>query len=239
MLYIFLIFSFTQLFLPCQASILTFRTQHGSFKQERILNKPKLDDSYQAELCKENCPCLSCNTTLRNPRKIINPYKELLQSRVAQKPFGTFCVKCAACLAVANEIQAIIENDNQEECEMDLTKRIEISEVILEKISHLCTNGFKNFNLRTYGEHEIFTNNFQCTEHIKTLVEANWTKKLREICSLYMSRIDVELIVSRVSEGMLNLTETFCRGSGIFRDCNNIKKHENITVPSLHGHCSC
>lgn len=45
-----------------------------------------------------------CNYTLLVPRKIINPYREAIANFVPQKPFGSFYLKCAACLAVANQV---------------------------------------------------------------------------------------------------------------------------------------
>lgn len=46
-----------------------------------------------------------CNVSLVSPKMIINPYKQLIQNSVQQKPFNSFYLKCAACLAVAEEVR--------------------------------------------------------------------------------------------------------------------------------------
>lgn len=47
-----------------------------------------------------------CNFTLVAPKMVINPYKSIIQNVVPQKPFNNFFLKCAACLAVAEEVSA-------------------------------------------------------------------------------------------------------------------------------------
>lgn len=46
-----------------------------------------------------------CNFTLAAPKMIINPYKLGIQNLVHQKSFGSFFLKCAACLAVAEQVR--------------------------------------------------------------------------------------------------------------------------------------
>lgn len=49
-----------------------------------------------------------CNYTLVSPKKVINPYKALMMNIVPQKPFGSFYLKCTACLAVANQVSVCV-----------------------------------------------------------------------------------------------------------------------------------
>ncbi|XP_050303373.1 uncharacterized protein LOC126741097 isoform X2 [Anthonomus grandis grandis] len=196
---------FTQFIFHTIPSILPFREHDQSIRRTKDAD----DDSLV--LIEAYYGCLGdCNITLPKPKKIINPYKEQLNSKVPPKPFGTFCIRCAACLAVANEVQVVIENVNQE-CETDPEKRNQLTYEIEQQIKNLCENGFRNFDLRLYKEHEIITNNFQCTSHVATAMDGNWTKKLRDICGLYISRIHLETITTNVLDSIGNLTDVFCR----------------------------
>ncbi|KAJ8955097.1 hypothetical protein NQ314_006980 [Rhamnusium bicolor] len=55
-----------------------------------------------------------CNLTLVAPKKVINPYKTEMRNFVPQKPFGSFYLKCTACLAVAHQIITTIESTIEE-----------------------------------------------------------------------------------------------------------------------------
>ncbi|XP_066246259.1 uncharacterized protein [Euwallacea similis] len=229
MSYLLILLAFTQFLLSCKPSLSPFRELNEDLQSKSNFIRKTSRDC--AKGCSSpHCCCSDCNRTLSNPKRIINPYRELFTSKVPPRPFGNFCVKCAACLAVASEIQNVIEEEN-EEYETDLTVKTRLFHDVKGGIMALCRNGFKNFDLRLYGNHGVFTNNFICTSHIVTAAQENWTKRLRQICSLYASRTDLETIVLSVLDSVTNLTETFCRGTGIFRDCINIKSHENITMP--------
>ncbi|XP_030755517.1 uncharacterized protein LOC115881931 isoform X2 [Sitophilus oryzae] len=150
-------------------------------------------------------------------------------SLVPQKSFGSFCVKCAACLAVANQIEHLIR-DLSYECETDPLKKKVLLENIVNHINTLCISGFKNFDLREYKSHHIITDDFRCTHHVESNMDGNWTKKLRELCKLYTSRVNIEDISFNVLDSVGNLTDTFCRSTGIFRDCLKINSHQNSTI---------
>lgn len=47
-----------------------------------------------------------CNFTLVAPKMVINPYRLIIKNTVQQKPFNNFYLKCAACLAVTEEVSA-------------------------------------------------------------------------------------------------------------------------------------
>ncbi|KAH1005175.1 hypothetical protein HUJ04_006205 [Dendroctonus ponderosae] len=219
---LFVILVFTHVFSGILPSLLPFgklstrlrkSTESNDSEGSRFSsNQPLLSETSlnQAE-CKENCGCLPCNLTLPKPKKVINPYKKQLSNRVAPRAFGSFCIKCAACLAVANEVQTVIEKGQH----------------------HKTFSGIFSFNLRAFEHHGILTDNFECTQHPGTVIEENWTKRLREMCNLYISRVDVTLLTSNTLDSIGNLTDMFCRGSGVFRDCSNIKTHRNISLP----HC--
>ncbi|XP_048524518.1 uncharacterized protein LOC125505206 isoform X2 [Dendroctonus ponderosae] len=253
---LFVILVFTHVFSGILPSLLPFGklstrlrkpTESNDSEGSRFSsNQPLLSETSlnQAE-CKENCGCLPCNLTLPKPKKVINPYKKQLSNRVAPRAFGSFCIKCAACLAVANEVQTVIEKVSQE-CETDMNKKKIVEEQTLESITRLCQTGFRK---QAFEHHGILTDNFECTQHPGTVIEENWTKRfcaklvricltligsrLREMCNLYISRVDVTLLTSNTLDSIGNLTDMFCRGSGVFRDCSNIKTHRNISLP----HC--
>lgn len=46
-----------------------------------------------------------CNFTLNAPKMVIQPYEFKNQNSVYQKTFSNIYLKCAACLAVANEVR--------------------------------------------------------------------------------------------------------------------------------------
>lgn len=74
----------------------TASIKSGSFKKKESL----IDAS------KTYASLDQCNYTLVAPKMLINPYKLLIQNTVQQKPFNSFYLKCAACLAVAEEVSA-------------------------------------------------------------------------------------------------------------------------------------
>ncbi|CAH1183311.1 unnamed protein product [Ceutorhynchus assimilis] len=242
MKFFYILLIFTQLFSCISVSYAPFREHDQSIRKAIDFDdSTTTPNREQCCGCRKDCYCLlNCNKTLPKPKKIINPFKYQLEQKVPQKPFGSLCVKCAACLAVASEIQNVIESASQE-CETDMENKKVLLQEIDEKINRLCKRGFTNFDLRSYGNHKIITNNFECTKHVTSSMDGSWTKKLRDICSLYISRADTKTISLTVLDSMGNLTDIFCRGTGIFRDCSNIKSHENIVLPTcntLKCHCS-
>nr|XP_023013643.1 uncharacterized protein LOC111503538 isoform X1 [Leptinotarsa decemlineata] len=166
-----------------------------------------------------------CNFSLIAPKKVINPYKKEIENLVQQKPFGTFCLKCATCLAVADQIaltiRRILENSKTENMGQDFA-----NEKLSEEINDLCTSGFKNFHLRKYNQSNLVTNKLKCTEHVITNMDGNWTKKLREKCKLYTSYMDLSHISNDYVNKTDELTKNLCSGSGVFRDCHNIELGE-------------
>lgn len=149
---LFIVLVFTQVFSSILPSLLPFGKRCAAPKSSdsnasasrRFSSNQSLtsETSLNQAGCLENCECLPCNLTLPKPKKVINPYKEQLTNRVAPRAFGSFCMKCAACVAIANEIQIIIERVSQE-CETDMDKRTIIEQETLESISRLCQTGFR------------------------------------------------------------------------------------------------
>ncbi|KAG5887599.1 hypothetical protein JTB14_025758 [Gonioctena quinquepunctata] len=168
-----------------------------------------------------------CNFTLIVPKKVINPYKNEFQNLVEQKPFGSFCLKCAACLAVAEQI-AITVQKTLTDSKIDEKGQDFANEELRKRINTLCTSGFKNFDLRKYDDNSLVTNKLKCTEHINTKMDGNWTKKLREMCNLYTSYMDLKHLSNDYVDKTGEITTNLCSGTGIFRDCQNIE-YEGIS----------
>lgn len=63
-------------------------------------------EPYHVKLVEEQvyAPFDDCNFTITKPKVVINPYKNQIKNLVRRKPFGSFCLKCAACLAIADEV---------------------------------------------------------------------------------------------------------------------------------------
>ncbi|XP_076257586.1 uncharacterized protein LOC143194778 [Rhynchophorus ferrugineus] len=192
----------------------------GKTKRQKEVAPPQIKP-IPSQNCDENCMCLTCNYTLPDPKKIINPYRMELKNYVPRKPFGSFCIKCVACLAVARQIEKIIRNLNYE-CEPEPLKKSVLTHVIMDTVRNLCSSGFKNFDLREYKNKTILTDDFRCSRHVETNMDGNWTKKLRELCQLYISRINLQTIGFTILDSCGNITDTICRGNGIFRDCFSI-----------------
>lgn len=149
-------------------------SESGQRSQDPLIDDFDAEDNFISnDEWSDGYYCVNCNDTLVKPKKVINPYRELLLSKVPPKPFGNFCAKCSACLAVAQEIQNIIEYE-VEECETDPDKKKVVYTNLKSQISKLCLEGFKNFDFRSYRSHGIFTNNHQCTTHIITPTQENW-----------------------------------------------------------------
>ncbi|KAJ8960630.1 hypothetical protein NQ318_013922 [Aromia moschata] len=117
-----------------------------------------------------------CDFTLISPKKVINPYRARMENHVPQKPFGSFYQRCAACLAVANQIGRIIESVTQDSNTI-VKDQESVNEDIAKNIGDLCSKGFKNYDLRKYDDTNLVTDNFKCTEHVGSNMDGNWTKK--------------------------------------------------------------
>ncbi|XP_018563453.1 uncharacterized protein LOC108904863 [Anoplophora glabripennis] len=151
-----------------------------------------------------------CNYTLVSPKRIINPYRTILMNIVPQKPFGSFYLKCAACLAVANQISRIVENIT----EQPKTRQIcqdSINKDVSNKVNGLCSQGFKNYDLRRCKEFSLVTDKFKCTEHVRSTMDGGWTKKLRELCSLYTAHMDLEHISNIYTNNTQELSSHLCK----------------------------
>ncbi|XP_060527089.1 uncharacterized protein LOC132702476 [Cylas formicarius] len=179
----------------------------------------KLNRNDDACFC-SSCLCPVCNVTLAAPKKVINVYRPQIENSVPPKPFGSFCAKCAACLAVAAEMQQVIDGFG-EECELDETKRKSLQRELSVKVTHLCRKGFKSYDSGSLGKYNITSDYLNCAYRLEN--NTNWTKKLRELCELYLSRIDLERLSNAVWNAGENLSKKLCRSSGIFRDCVDLK----------------
>jgi hypothetical protein len=85
---------------------------------------------------------LKCDFVMTNPKKVINPYRDEIRNYVQSKPFGSICLKCSMCLAIAKEMDKIFEEIS------DSNKSSKQSEVVVllnENIKYLCSHGFEKF----------------------------------------------------------------------------------------------
>lgn len=166
-------------------------------------------------------PLERCNYTLLTPKKIINPYKKELQNIVQQKPFGNFCLKCSACLAVADQISKIV-NKTIEDFKMSIIS-YNVTEKLIDDLDQLCEKGFRNYDLRKFQEMSFVTDKLDCTEHVNSVMDGGWTTKLRDLCKLYSLHIDFNNLSKDYERNTNEFFKILCSGHGVFRDCHNIE----------------
>ncbi|XP_057655311.1 uncharacterized protein LOC130893322 [Diorhabda carinulata] len=196
-------------------------------------------EPYHLKLVEEYvyAPFKQCNYSLKNPKIVINPYKEQIENLVQPKPFASFCLKCAACISVANEITKTLKTVIS-----DLNENLDFNKEVTNNINLLCTRGFKNFDLRKCNEDILITNKVLCTEHVRSNMDGSWTRKLREMCHLYTSYLDLNSTSYDFVVNLEELPNKLCRSSGIFRDCINIGEEtfKNLTSEiNLCEQCNC
>lgn len=115
MIYIYIYFIFTTFFVELVEAAKPFKRPSssecskkssivksiGSIKSSHQFNKEgEIIDASEAYAGPQHC-----NFTMIAPKLIINPYRMTIQNLVQEKPFGSFHVKCAACLAVAEQVE--------------------------------------------------------------------------------------------------------------------------------------
>ncbi|CAG9857867.1 unnamed protein product [Phyllotreta striolata] len=183
-------------------------------------------------------PFEASNFTLIKPKLVINPYKEKIQNFVRRKPFGSFCLKCAACVAIAREIVQTIHDsiDSLEDGETSIER---INGHINGSLKELCQNGFKNYGLRKFNDDCIITDKLACTEYVHSDMDGSWTKKLREMCKLFVSYMDLDNILNDAVDDLNALPQKLCSGSGIFRDCVNVGAENYTKVLESSSGCNC
>ncbi|XP_044259707.1 uncharacterized protein LOC123008134 [Tribolium madens] len=162
---------------------------------------------------------LKCNFLMTNPKKVINPYKNDIHNYVQSKPFGSICLKCSMCLAVAKEFDTIfreLSNANKGK------KQSGIVDEITNSIDSLCSNGFENYDLRKFKQYQIVTDDFSCSTHVRTKMDGKWTEKLREICQIYSNYMDVQYLLNDYLKGIDDIAKYLCSNNGIFRDCSSL-----------------
>lgn len=174
----------------------------------KALNKPK-------QTSKEKTGP-TCNSVMINPKKVINRYKQDIENYVQPKPFGSICLRCSMCLAIAEEFDIIFKEFLEEKKEQ---KQTEIVEILKKNINSLCSQGFKNYDLRKVKQYQIVTDKVSCSTHVKTKMDGKWTEKLREICKNFSGYMDVQYLLNNYLKGIDDTAQYLCNSNGIFRDC--------------------
>ncbi|KAJ3665791.1 hypothetical protein Zmor_001265 [Zophobas morio] len=168
-----------------------------------------------------------------NPKKVINPYRNEVQNYVPSKPFGSVCVMCSMCLAVAREMDKLfvkIVKSNMK------NKQTAVVDLITENIKHMCYEGFENYDLRKSKQLQEVTNDFKCSTHVRTKMDGRWTEKLREMCATYLNYMDVQYLLNTYLNGTQDLQNYLCNNKGIFRDCSSLNM-KNMTINHKQNTC--
>lgn len=89
-------------YITCILSV--FRLSQACWPASQLISQhPKLETTGIKDVYLYSDDC-KCNHTLITPKSVINPYKKEVENVAQNKPFGSFCLKCAACIAVAEEV---------------------------------------------------------------------------------------------------------------------------------------
>ncbi|XP_063909015.1 uncharacterized protein LOC135126795 isoform X2 [Zophobas morio] len=172
---------------------------------------------------------LTCNFAMINPKKVINPYRNEVQNYVPSKPFGSVCVMCSMCLAVAREMDKLfvkIVKSNMK------NKQTAVVDLITENIKHMCYEGFEKKSKQL----QEVTNDFKCSTHVRTKMDGRWTEKLREMCATYLNYMDVQYLLNTYLNGTQDLQNYLCNNKGIFRDCSSLNM-KNMTINHKQNTC--
>ncbi|XP_072395619.1 uncharacterized protein [Diabrotica undecimpunctata] len=194
------------IFILCSSSI-------NAFTRDTNLQNV-FEDNLYADL-------IDCNFTMKTPKIVINPYKEKMKNFVPSKPFSSVYLKCATCLSIASEIDKTLRNVRPMSSFDKRPPDIVHSEIVT-KLSSLCTEGFNRFDLRRYNDFIVISNKLACSDHVRTEMDKTWTNKLREICNLYISYMNVENISANLPTSFKDISTSLCSTGGVFRDCINI-----------------
>lgn len=149
---------------------------------------------------------------------VINPYYNIRKYITEKKAFSSVCLKCAACLAIAQHINISIPDMYKNN---DL-ERVEAKEHITFLLKRLCLRGFKNYDLRNYNGMRLVTRISTKTTHASSSMDGKWTMKLREMCSYYVDDLDISYFYDVLRFQIKSVDDFLCRGHGIYRDCINM-----------------
>nr|CAD7434175.1 unnamed protein product [Timema monikensis] len=147
-------------------------------------------------------------------RKRGNTVREQLSLKSADKqsPFYTACLKCDACLAIAEKL-----NESLLFVHKNLETKLNES-YANSVLSLVCERGFENYALQKLHGYTTLMESASWSDLIPTTLDGMWTDKLRELCRYYLSEFGA--------------TRLYDSGEGVFRDCLNIVDKILLYKPS-------
>ncbi|GJQ86984.1 hypothetical protein Trydic_g12570, partial [Trypoxylus dichotomus] len=168
-------------------------------------------------------PSQQCSFKITTKAQTINPYKELEKGR----SFKSACLKCAACLVVAENINKIFMDIYYKELSDGQQQR---ANYLCQILRRLCSTGFKNYDLREFDGNRLITKSSTSNTHVNSEMNGKWTKILRSLCKIYIHHLPINHILQKYKIGTINITEHICNGDGIFRDCGNLNVKQRETI---------
>ncbi|XP_049820465.1 uncharacterized protein LOC126264867 [Aethina tumida] len=163
-----------------------------------------------------------CNCTIFQPAIVINPYTNIMDL-VKKKPnFKSVGIRCAACLAVAEEISKIHKRTTEPKgkCSKErCAKRTDSKDDFVQGVEMLCQNGFKHHHYKKVNGENVVTDKRSPGGFIFVELEQPWCDTLRQLCQEYISRLTLDRLYY---DDDVDWERLLCKSDGIFRECRNM-----------------
>lgn len=174
-------------------------------------------------------PIEQCSFDLDMKGKVINPYTRFQDCYKADTSLKSACIRCAACLAVAENINKTITDAYYDQQGVGPQTN---NSGVCRALEDLCSHGFKNYDLRESDGNVSITKASVRNNHVSSKLNGKWTRILREMCQMYVRHVDVRDVLHKYKSGTINFLDYTCKGDGIFRDCKNLGI-ERVVIPSI------
>ncbi|XP_069688747.1 marginal zone B- and B1-cell-specific protein-like isoform X2 [Periplaneta americana] len=151
---------------------------------------------------------------------------------IASMPVTSACLRCGACLAVAEKLNETLVVAHETAYWM---RRLD-DDYVVELLRSLCNNGFENYGLREIDGKRVISEAYSYSTHVPSVYDGMWTKKLQDLCHYYLDEYgEARLYQTWLHGGRYpprDMANTICRNDGIFRDCTNIPNGESLVSQS-------